>query len=60
MKEDKRKKKFLNSACRNIGRGSLGICSQAFCQVFACTVIHMKRHTGLVLRFRVIHSVSIV
>jgi hypothetical protein len=26
-KEDTRKKKFLNSACRNVGRHSLGICS---------------------------------
>ena len=30
--EDTRKKKFLYFACRNVGRCSLGICSQAFCE----------------------------
>ena len=39
-KEDTRKKKFLNSAYMNVGRYSLDICSQAFCRVFACAVIH--------------------
>jgi len=46
--EDTRKKKFLNSACRDVGCRSLGICSQACCRVFVCTVIHTKRQIGLV------------
>jgi hypothetical protein len=42
-----KKKKFLNSAYMNVGRRSLGICSQVFCQVFACVVIYIaKRRTG--------------
>jgi hypothetical protein len=44
QKEDTRKKKFLNSAYRNIGRRSLDICSQAICLVFACVVIHTAKH----------------
>jgi hypothetical protein len=45
--EGRHKKKFLNSAYMNVGRRSLDICSQAFCQVFACVVIHIaKRRTG--------------
>jgi hypothetical protein len=58
--EDDKRKKFLNSACKNVGSRSLGIYSQAFCRVFACVVIHTKRHTSLTLRFRVIHSVSTI
>jgi hypothetical protein len=55
------KKKFLNSAYMNVGRHSLDICSQGFCRVFACAVIHTaKRRTGLVLKFRAIHSVGII
>jgi hypothetical protein len=45
----------------NVGRRSLGICSQAFCRVFAFAVIHTaKCHTGLVLRSGAIHSVGII
>jgi hypothetical protein len=58
--KDTRKNKFLNSAYGNIGHRSLGICSQAFCQVFAYTVIHTKRHSGLDLRFEPIHSVGTI
>jgi hypothetical protein len=50
-KEDTRKKKFLPFACRNVGRRSLGICSQAFYRTFACAVIYTNHHTGLELRF---------
>jgi hypothetical protein len=39
-----RKKKFLNSAYRNVGRCSLGICSQAICRVFAYAVIHTAKY----------------
>jgi hypothetical protein len=39
-KKDIRKKKFLNSVCRNVGRRSLGICCQTFYRVFARSVIH--------------------
>ena len=60
-KEDTRKKKFLNSAYMNVGRRSLGTCSQAFCRVFACAVIHTATHrTGLVLRSGAIHGVGII
>ena len=53
--ERRQKKKFLNFAYMNIGRCSLGICSQGFRQVFACAVIHTaKRRTCLVLRSRAI------
>jgi hypothetical protein len=59
--EDTRKKKFLNFANMNVGCRSLGICSQAFCRVFACAVIHTaKRHIGLILRFEAIHSVDTI
>ena len=59
--EDTRKKKVLNSAYMNVGRHSLDICSQAFCRVFACAVIHtVERRTGLVLRSRAIHSVGTI
>jgi hypothetical protein len=55
------RKKFLNSAYMNVGRRSLDICFQAFCRVFACTVIHAaKHHAGLVLRSGTIHSVSTI
>jgi hypothetical protein len=59
-KEDTRKKKFLHFACGNVGRRSLGICSQAFCRVFACAVIYTNRHTGLELRFGAIQSVGTI
>jgi hypothetical protein len=36
-------KKFFNSAYMNVGRRSLGICSQAFCQVFAYALIHTAK-----------------
>jgi hypothetical protein len=58
--QDTRKTKFLNSACRNVGRHSLGIYSQAFCRVFACAVIHMNRHPSLDLRFLAIQSVGTI
>jgi hypothetical protein len=59
-KKDTRKK-FLNSAYINVGRRSLGICSQAFCWVFVCVVIHIaERCTGLVLRSGAIHSVGTI
>jgi hypothetical protein len=39
----------------------LGICSQAFCRMFACVVIHTaKRRIGLVLRSGAIHSMGII
>jgi hypothetical protein len=60
-KKDTRKKKFLNSAYMNVGRRSLGICSQTFCQVFAYAVIHIvKRRTYLVLRSGAIHTLNII
>jgi hypothetical protein len=50
-----------NSAYMNIGRRSLGICSQAFCRVFVCAVIHTaKRRTSLVLKSGAIHSLDII
>ena len=56
-KEDTRKKKFFNSVYINVGRRSLGICSQAFCRVFACADIYTaKRRTGLVLIFGAIFT----
>jgi hypothetical protein len=59
-KKDTRKK-FLNSAYINVGRRSLGICSQAFCRVFVCAVIHAaERCTSLALRSGVIHSVGTI
>jgi len=59
-KKDTRKKKFLNSAYMNVVRRSLGICSQAFCRVFVCAVIHTAKHrTCLILR-SAIHSVGII
>jgi hypothetical protein len=48
------------STCRNVGRRSLGICSQAFCRVFVCVIIHTKRLSGLDVRYRAIHSVGII
>jgi hypothetical protein len=61
MKENTRKKKFLNSTYMNVGRRSLDICSQAFCRVFAYAVIHTaKRCIGLVLRSGAIYSVGII
>jgi hypothetical protein len=45
----------------NVGRRSLGICSQVFCRVFACVVIHTaKRRTSLVLRSGAFHSVGTI
>ena len=59
--DTRKKKKFLNSAYMNVGRRSLGICSQVFCRVFACAVIHTaKRRPGLVLRSGVIYSVGTI
>jgi hypothetical protein len=60
-KENTRKKRFLNSAYINVDRRSLGICSQAFCQVFVCAIIHIaKCRIGLVLRSGAIHSVGTI
>ena len=57
-KEEIRKKKFLNSVYMNVGHRSLGICSHAFCRVFACAVIHTaKCRICLVLKSVAIHSV---
>jgi len=59
--EDTSKKKFLNSAYMNVGRRSLGTCSQAFYRVFACAVIHTAKHrTGLVLRSGAVHNLDII
>jgi hypothetical protein len=46
--EDTRKKKFLNSAGRDVGRRSSDICSQVCCRVFAY-VVSTKRQIGLIL-----------
>jgi len=49
--ERHRKKKFLNSAYKNVDPHLLVICSLAFCRVFAYAVIHTaKRRICLVLR----------
>jgi hypothetical protein len=59
--QKEKRRKFLNSAYMNVGRRSLGMCSQAFCRLFVCAVIHTaKRRTSLVLRYGAIHSVGTI
>jgi hypothetical protein len=60
-KKDTRKKKFLNFAYINVGRLSLGICSQAFAE---CSPMQSSILQSIVkvwfLRFGAIHSVDTI